>query len=68
MPGEMCWLGAGCFNWARPLLRGFEGCNATGRQYWDTTGRNPWTTGKTNRILNREAALLLAASCGSRVS
>ncbi len=23
MPGERCWLGAGCFNWARPVLRGF---------------------------------------------
>ncbi len=27
MPGERCWLGAGCFNWARPVLRGF----------WDAT-------------------------------
>ncbi len=23
MPGETCWLGAGCFNWARSVLRAF---------------------------------------------
>ncbi len=32
-------------------------CNATRKQYWDTKRRKPWTTGKTNRILNREAPI-----------
>ncbi len=53
MPGERCWLGAGCFNLEGRVMTRFWGLTRQG-DISGHHGRIPWTAGKTNRILNRE--------------
>ncbi len=43
---ERCWLGAGCFHWARPVLRGFGSATRQGNNLGNTTGEIRGQQGK----------------------
>ncbi|QEG40199.1 hypothetical protein UC8_22060 [Roseimaritima ulvae] len=66
MPGDKCWLGAGCVNRASPVLGGFGGSIGQGSNIVTPQRRNPWQTVNTKRILNPKDPELLARSpaCG----
>ena len=63
--GDKCWLGAGCFNRARPVLRGVEVSIGQGENIVTPQAGNQWKTVNTNPILNPKALDLLAVRTGN---